>query len=50
MLAALVLTGYSSARLGAARPGRAVVRNVAGGALAMAVTYGVGSLLGASVL
>jgi len=50
VLAALVLTGYSSARLGAARPGRAVVRNVAGGALAMAVTYGVGSLLGASVL
>ncbi|MFB7735722.1 VIT family protein [Streptomyces sp. NPDC056112] len=47
VLAALVLTGWSSARLGAARPGRAVLRNVAGGALAMAVTYAAGSLLGA---
>ncbi|WP_244203993.1 VIT1/CCC1 transporter family protein, partial [Streptomyces tricolor] len=45
VLAALVLTGWTSARLGAAAPPRAVVRNVAGGALAMAVTYGAGSLL-----
>ncbi|MCD7437963.1 VIT family protein [Streptomyces lincolnensis] len=48
VLAALALTGWSSARLGAATPGRAVLRNVAGGALAMAVTYGAGSLLGAA--
>ncbi|MFE3038269.1 VIT family protein [Streptomyces canus] len=48
VVAALVLTGWSSARLGAAAPGRAVVRNVAGGVLAMGVTYGVGSLLGAA--
>ncbi|MFB7457474.1 MULTISPECIES: VIT family protein [unclassified Streptomyces] len=47
VLAALVLTGWSSARLGAAAPGRAVLRNVAGGALAMAVTYVAGTLLGA---
>ncbi|MFF0226510.1 VIT family protein [Streptomyces sp. NPDC004629] len=47
VLASLVLTGWSSARLGAAAPGRAVLRNVAGGALAMGVTYGVGTLLGA---
>ncbi|MGW4821207.1 VIT1/CCC1 transporter family protein [Streptomyces sp. NPDC004227] len=47
VLAALVLTGWSSARLGAARPGRAVLRNSAGGALAMAVTYVAGTLLGA---
>ncbi|MFE4410071.1 VIT family protein [Streptomyces sp. NPDC093064] len=47
VLAALVLTGWSSARLGAARPGRAVLRNAAGGALAMAVTYVAGTLLGA---
>ncbi|MFB7599720.1 VIT family protein [Streptomyces sp. NPDC056160] len=46
VLAALVLTGFSSARLGAARPGRAVLRNMAGGALAMAVTYVAGALLG----
>ncbi|MFJ4683607.1 VIT family protein [Streptomyces sp. NPDC088789] len=48
VLAALVLTGWSSARLGAARPGRAVLRNVAGGVLAMAVTYAAGTLLGAA--
>lgn len=48
VLVALVLTGFSSARLGAAPPGRAVLRNVAGGALAMAVTYAAGALLGAT--
>ncbi|MGW0765182.1 VIT1/CCC1 transporter family protein [Streptomyces sp. NPDC002676] len=48
VLAALVLTGWSSARLGAATPRRAVVRNVMGGALAMGVTYAAGSLLGAA--
>ncbi|MFF4544579.1 MULTISPECIES: VIT1/CCC1 transporter family protein [unclassified Streptomyces] len=48
VLAALVITGWSSARLGAADPRRAVLRNVAGGALAMGVTYAAGSLLGAA--
>jgi len=48
VLAALVLTGWTSARLGAADPRRAMLRNVAGGALAMAVTYGAGALLGAA--
>ncbi|MFJ4363955.1 VIT family protein [Streptomyces chartreusis] len=45
VLAALALTGWSSARLGAAAPARAMLRNVSGGALAMAVTYAAGSLL-----
>ncbi|EDY59401.2 MULTISPECIES: VIT family protein [Streptomyces] len=48
VVAALVLTGWSSARLGAAAPGRAVLRNVGGGLLAMGITYGVGVLLGAA--
>ncbi|OIK26616.1 VIT1/CCC1 transporter family protein [Streptomyces malaysiense] len=48
VLAALVLTGWTSARLGAAAPRKAVLRNVSGGALAMAVTYAAGSLLGAA--
>ncbi|WP_225836447.1 VIT family protein [Streptomyces sp. NK08204] len=48
VLAALVLTGWTSARLGAAAPRPAVVRNVMGGALAMGVTYAAGSLLGAA--
>ncbi|MGW0122751.1 VIT1/CCC1 transporter family protein [Streptomyces sp. NPDC003327] len=48
VLAALALTGWWSARLGEAPAARAVLRNVAGGALAMAVTYGAGSLLDAA--
>ncbi|WP_406860125.1 VIT family protein [Streptomyces sp. HUAS MG47] len=48
VLAALALTGWWSARLGAAPPARAVLRNTAGGALAMGVTYAAGSLLGAA--
>ncbi|WP_415954114.1 VIT family protein [Streptomyces sp. KLOTTS4A1] len=47
VLAALCCTGWWSARLGAAPTGPSVLRNVAGGALAMAVTYAAGSLLGA---
>lgn len=46
---ALALTGYVSARLGSAAAGRAVTRLVVGGALAMAVTFGVGQLVGSVV-
>ncbi|QMU74351.1 VIT family protein [Streptacidiphilus sp. P02-A3a] len=48
VLAALVLCGWGSARMGRAPVPPAVLRNVLGGAIAMAVTYGVGALLGAS--
>ncbi|MER5711022.1 VIT family protein [Streptomyces sp. NPDC042898] len=48
VLAALTFTGWWSARLGNAPAARAILRNVGGGALAMAVTYGAGSLLGAT--
>jgi VIT1/CCC1 family predicted Fe2+/Mn2+ transporter len=46
---ALALTGWLSARLGTAPVRAAVLRNVAVGALGMAVTYGVGLLVGATV-
>lgn len=46
VLAALTLCGVLSARLGGAPVPRAVARNVAGGTLAMAVTYAVGTWLG----
>lgn len=46
---ALSITGYVSAQLAGSPRGRAVARNVIGGALAMAVTYGVGTLLGTAV-
>jgi VIT1/CCC1 family predicted Fe2+/Mn2+ transporter len=48
VLLALALTGVLSAYLGGARWGPAVIRLVAGGAIAMAVTFGVGQLLGAA--
>ncbi|WP_406236779.1 VIT family protein [Nocardia sp. NBC_01009] len=44
MLVALAITGSVSARLGGSHRGRAVVRVVIGGALAMAVTYAIGQL------
>ena len=46
---ALVVTGTVSARLGGAPAGRAVLRNVVGGSIAMLVTYGIGALVGLAV-
>jgi VIT1/CCC1 family predicted Fe2+/Mn2+ transporter len=48
VLIALVGCGWVSARLGNAPARPAVIRNAAGGAVAMAVTYAVGALLGAT--
>lgn len=49
VLLGLALTGGVSARLGDAPVGPAILRNVLGGALAMAVTWGIGHLVGATV-
>ncbi len=49
VVVALALTGWASARFGYGSPRRAVLRNVAGGLFAMAVTYGIGSLLGTQI-
>ena len=49
VLVALALTGWASARLGYGAPRKAVLRNVAGGLLAMAVTYGIGTVVGSAV-
>lgn len=46
VVVALALTGFASSRLGGMPPGRQVARNVAGGLLAMVVTYGIGHLVG----
>ncbi len=48
VLIALAITGYVAAVLGGARRGRAVLRTVIGGALALAATYAVGALFGVS--
>lgn len=50
VIIALVITGTISARIGGANVRTAVIRVVSGGALAMAVTYGIGRLFGLSGL
>ena len=49
VLLALALTGVVSAVLGSARMGPAAFRVVLGGAIAMAVTYGIGQVVGVAV-
>ncbi|UZN04567.1 VIT1/CCC1 transporter family protein [Cellulomonas sp. S1-8] len=49
VLLALVLTGWTSSRFTGASHARSVLRNVLGGSLAMAVTYGVGVLVGTAL-
>ncbi|HEX3423137.1 MAG TPA: VIT family protein [Sphingomicrobium sp.] len=49
VLVALTLTGWISAGLGGAPKLRSIVRNVLGGLLAMAITYGVGKIAGAAL-
>lgn len=46
---ALALTGWLSAWFGYGSAYRAVIRNVAGGLIAMGVTYGIGQLVGTQV-
>ena len=49
-LVALALTGAISARIGGADPKRAVARLIIGGALGLAVTFGVGWIFGTAAL
>ncbi|GAB3623914.1 VIT family protein [Mariniluteicoccus endophyticus] len=49
VLGALALTGVITSQLGGAHPLRPIVRNVAVGTLTMALTWGVGHLVGVSV-
>ena len=48
IIGALVLTGFLSAQAGGADPVKAVLRNLFGGVLAMAITYGIGIAVGLS--
>lgn len=50
VLVALAITGSISARLGGAPRGRAILRLVIGGALALGVTWLIGTLLGTTVV
>jgi vacuolar iron transporter family protein len=49
VLVALAITGWISAHLGGANPARAAIRVTIGGALAMAVTFAIGHLVGGAV-
>ena len=49
VLLALMLTGAVSAGLGGAPQGRAVLRNVIGGGLALVITYVIGLLVGTAI-
>jgi VIT1/CCC1 family predicted Fe2+/Mn2+ transporter len=42
----LAITGFASAKVGLAKPFPAVLRNMAGGSIAMAITYVVGGMIG----
>ena len=49
MAIALGIAGFISARLGYSPWGRAVLRNVGGGLVAMGITYAVGAAVGTHV-
>ena len=48
-LIALAALGFTGARIGGADPLRATARVTAWGAIAMAVTYGIGAAIGAVI-
>jgi vacuolar iron transporter family protein len=49
VLLALAITGWVAARLGGAKPLRPMLRVTVGGALAMAITFGIGHLVGTTI-
>jgi VIT1/CCC1 family predicted Fe2+/Mn2+ transporter len=49
VVAALIITGFVSAQMGGARKTTAIIRVVVGGIAAMAITYGIGALVGAAL-
>jgi vacuolar iron transporter family protein len=49
VLLALAMTGWVAARLGGAKPLRTILRVTVGGALAMAITFAIGHLVGVTV-
>jgi VIT1/CCC1 family predicted Fe2+/Mn2+ transporter len=48
VIVALTITGYLSARLGGTKIAKSILRVVAGGVIAMLITYGIGTLFGVS--
>jgi len=49
VIIALAITGYISAMVAKSPRTKAVLRNMAGGTVAMVITYGIGTLVGTAV-
>lgn len=49
VIASLAITGYVGAKIGGAKSGKAILRNVIVSLLTMGITYGIGQLVGTSV-
>lgn len=49
VIASLAVTGYVGAKIGGAKSGKAIIRNVVVSLLTMGITYGIGQLVGTSI-
>ncbi len=49
VIASLAVTGYVGAKIGGAKSGKAIIRNVLVSLLTMGITYGIGQLVGTSL-
>lgn len=49
VILSLAITGFVGAKIGGAKSGRAIIRNVAVSLLTMGITYGIGGLVGTSM-
>jgi VIT1/CCC1 family predicted Fe2+/Mn2+ transporter len=49
VIAALILTGYVGAKIGGAKSGRGIVRNLTVSLLTMGITYVIGHLVGTNL-
>jgi VIT1/CCC1 family predicted Fe2+/Mn2+ transporter len=49
VILSLAITGFVGARIGGAKSGRAIIRNVVVSLLTMGITYGIGGLVGTSM-
>ena len=50
VILSLAITGFVGARIGGAKSGRAIIRNVVVSLLTMGITYGIGGLVGTSMV
>jgi VIT1/CCC1 family predicted Fe2+/Mn2+ transporter len=49
VIASLAVTGFVGARIGGAKSGKAIIRNVVVSLLTMGITYAIGQLVGTTI-